>query len=129
MKLAILGSGFIARFYADALVAQRRKDVITMVYSRTEENAKKFAKDYNVPHYSISIKECVESEEVDAVIIALSNDKHLEAVLASAAAGNMFFAPSPWAAMPAKLCKCSRQLIRLMLLEATWKICAILQNF
>ena len=48
MKLAILGSGFIARFYADALVAQRRKDVITMVYSRTETNAKKFADDYNV---------------------------------------------------------------------------------
>ncbi len=47
MKLAILGSGFIARFYADALVAQRRKDVITMVYSRTEANAKKFAEDYN----------------------------------------------------------------------------------
>ena len=44
MKLAILGSGFIARFYADALVAQRRKDVITMVYSRTVANAKKFAR-------------------------------------------------------------------------------------
>ena len=40
MKLAILGSGFIARFYADALVGQRRKDVITKVYSRSIANAK-----------------------------------------------------------------------------------------
>lgn len=60
MKLAILGSGFIAWFYADALVAQRRKDVITMVYNRTEANAKKFADDYNVQGYTTSIKECVE---------------------------------------------------------------------
>ena len=40
MKLAILGSGFISRFYADSLVAQRRKDIIVSVYSRTEANAK-----------------------------------------------------------------------------------------
>ena len=44
MKLAILGSGFIARFYADALIGQRRKDEIVTVYSRTLENAKKFAR-------------------------------------------------------------------------------------
>ena len=86
MKLAILGSGFISRFYAASLAAQRRKDVIVSVYSRTEANAKKFAEDYNVPHYSTSIKECVENNEVDAVIIGLSNDMHLQAVLACVAA-------------------------------------------
>ena len=95
MKLAILGSGFIARFYADSLVAQRRKDVITMVYSRTEENAKKFARDYNVDGYTTSIKECVNSKDVDAVIIALSNDLHLEAVLESAAAGKHVLCTKP----------------------------------
>lgn len=95
MKLAILGSGFIARFYADALVAQRRKDVITVVYSRTEANAKKFAADYNVEDYTTSIKECVEHKEVEAVIIALSNDMHLEAVLACAAAGKHVLCTKP----------------------------------
>lgn len=95
MKLAILGSGFIARFYADALVAQRRKDVITMVYSRTETNAKKFGDDYNVKGYTTSIKECVEHKEVDAVIIALSNDMHLESVLACAAAGKHVLCTKP----------------------------------
>ena len=87
MKLAILGSGFIARFYADALVGQRRKDEITIVYSRTLSNAKKFADDYNVPNFTDSIQECVSHKDVDAVVIALSNDMHLEAVLACAAAG------------------------------------------
>lgn len=95
MKLAILGSGFIARFYADALVAQRRKDVITMVYSRSEDNAKKFANDYKVPNYSMSIQEAVADKEVDAVIIALSNDKHLEAVIECAAAGKHVLCTKP----------------------------------
>ncbi|MEP6926333.1 MAG: Gfo/Idh/MocA family oxidoreductase [Ginsengibacter sp.] len=95
MKLAILGSGFIARFYADALVAQRRKDVITMVYSRSEANAKKFANDYKISNFSAGIKECVEHKDVEAVIIALSNDMHLEAVLACAAAGKHVLCTKP----------------------------------
>jgi predicted dehydrogenase len=95
MKLAILGSGFISRFYADSLVAQRRKDVIVSVYSRSEANAKKFADDYKVPHYTTSIKECLENKEVDTVIIGLSNDMHLEAVLACAAAGKHVLCTKP----------------------------------
>src|SRR5882757_308348 len=95
MKLAILGSGFIARFYADSLVAQRRKDIITMVYSRSEDNAKKFAGDYKIPNYSTSIEECVEHKDVEAVIIALSNDMHLEAVLACAEAGKHVLCTKP----------------------------------
>ncbi|HUZ60729.1 MAG TPA: Gfo/Idh/MocA family oxidoreductase [Hanamia sp.] len=95
MKLAILGSGFIARFYADALVGQRRKDVITNVYSRTLSNAKKFADDYKVPNYTDSIKECISHKEVDVVIIALSNDMHLESVIACAAAGKHVLCTKP----------------------------------
>ncbi|MGN6193524.1 MAG: Gfo/Idh/MocA family protein [Ginsengibacter sp.] len=95
MKLAILGSGFIARFYADALVGQRRKDVITKVYSRTIENAKKFADDYKVPKFTDSINDCVNDPDVDVVIIALSNDMHLEAVLASTAAGKHVLCTKP----------------------------------
>ncbi len=95
MKLAILGAGFISRFYADALVAQRRKDVIVSVYSRTEANAKKFADDYNIPHFTTSMKECIEHGDVDVVIIGLSNDMHLEAVLLCAAAGKHVLCTKP----------------------------------
>ena len=95
MKLAILGSGFIARFYADALVGQRRKDEITIVYSRTLSNAKTFADDYKVPHYTDSIKECVSHKDVDAVIIGLSNDMHLESVIAAAEAGKHVLCTKP----------------------------------
>lgn len=95
MKLAMLGSGFISRFYADALVAQRRKDIITMVYSRSLKNAKKFSADYKIPHCSDSIEACVNHKEVDAVIIGLSNDMHLEAVIKSAAAGKHVLCTKP----------------------------------
>ncbi|HEY5392587.1 MAG TPA: Gfo/Idh/MocA family oxidoreductase [Hanamia sp.] len=95
MKLAILGSGFIGRFYADALVGQRRKDVIVNVYSRTLSNAKKFADDYKVAKHTDSISECVNDPEVDAVIIALSNDMHLESVLACTAAGKHVLCTKP----------------------------------
>src|SRR5450755_3410066 len=95
MRLAILGSGFISRFYADALVAQRRKDVIVSVYSRSEANAKIFADDYGVPHFTTSIKECVQNKEVDAVIIGLSNDMHLESILACVDAGKHVLCTKP----------------------------------
>jgi predicted dehydrogenase len=95
MRLAILGSGFIARFYADSLIAQRRKDTITNVYSRTEKNAKQFASDYNVAAYSTSISDCVNDKNVDTVIVALSNDMHLESILACAAAGKHVLCTKP----------------------------------
>lgn len=95
MNLAILGAGFISRFYADSLVAQRRKDVIVSVYSRNEANAKKFAEDYNVPHYTNSIAACVSHPNVDAVIIGLSNDMHLPAVLEAAKAGKHVLCTKP----------------------------------
>jgi predicted dehydrogenase len=95
MKLAILGSGFIARFYADALTGQRRKDEITIVYSRTLSNAKKFAEDYKVPDFADSIAACVSRKDVDAVVIALSNDMHLEAALACAEAGKHVLCTKP----------------------------------
>ena len=55
----MLGSGFIGRFYADSLQGNRSQDKIVSVYSRREESAKKFAKDYNVPHWTINMEESI----------------------------------------------------------------------
>ena len=43
-RIAMLGSGFIGRFYADSLQGQRSKEKIVMIYSRREEAAQQFAK-------------------------------------------------------------------------------------
>lgn len=82
MNIAILGTGFIARFYAETLVSQRRRDIITMIYGRNIDKAKQFASDYHVEHCSSDLKECVLHPNVDVVVIALANDMHLEAVMA-----------------------------------------------
>ncbi len=86
MNIAILGTGFISRFYVESLVAQRRKDEVTMVYGRDEAKAKKFASDYNIPNFTTNLQQAVSHKDVDVVVIGLANDVHLDAVLACAGA-------------------------------------------
>ncbi|WP_209332599.1 Gfo/Idh/MocA family protein [Lunatimonas salinarum] len=86
MKIAMLGSGFIARFYADSLHAQRRKDHIHLVYSPTEANAERFAADYGLAHFTSDMRTAIDHPDTEVVLIALPNHRHLEAVLACAAA-------------------------------------------
>ncbi|MBY5956663.1 Gfo/Idh/MocA family oxidoreductase [Membranicola marinus] len=94
-KVAMLGSGFIARFYADSLTGLRSKDQIVSIYSRTEKNAQKFAEDYNVPHYTSDMVASIENEEVDTVIISLPNHQHEEAVMACVKAGKGVLCTKP----------------------------------
>jgi predicted dehydrogenase len=80
MKIALLGSGFIARFYAESLHAQRRKDTIVTVYSRDIKNAKRLADEYKVTHHTDAMQAAIEHPEVEVVLIALPNDLHELAV-------------------------------------------------
>jgi predicted dehydrogenase len=86
MKIAILGSGFIARFYANSLHAQRRKDFIYTVYSRNIDNAKRFAEDFQLPHFTADMEEAINHAEIDVVLISLPNHLHEIAVAACAKA-------------------------------------------
>lgn len=80
-RIAMLGSGFIGRFYADSLQGYRSRDRIVSIYSRREESAKKFATDYNCHHWTTQMEEAISREDVDIVCIALPNNLHEEAVL------------------------------------------------
>jgi predicted dehydrogenase len=80
-RIAMLGSGFIGRFYAESLQGQRSKDKIVSIYSRREESAKKFAKDYTCEHYTIDMEESIAHPSVDVVCIALPNNLHEAAVM------------------------------------------------
>ncbi|GAC1590004.1 MAG: Gfo/Idh/MocA family oxidoreductase [Ginsengibacter sp.] len=95
MKIAMLGSGFIAKFYAESICSQRRKDTLISVYSRKEENAKEFAKKYNVKHFTTSMVEAIEHPEVEVVIVSLPNDLHEDAILACAKAGKHVLCTKP----------------------------------
>jgi predicted dehydrogenase len=80
-RIAMLGSGFIGRFYADSLHGYRSKDKIVSVYSRREESAKKFAQDYSVPHFTTNMEEAIAHPDVDVVCISLPNNLHEPAVM------------------------------------------------
>ena len=86
MKIAMLGSGFIARFYADTLHDQRRSDRIHLVYSRDESNAKRFADDYGLPVYTTDMEEAINHPDTEVVLISLPNHLHEAAVLSCARA-------------------------------------------
>ncbi|PWT73004.1 MAG: oxidoreductase [Bacteroidetes bacterium] len=81
IRIAMLGSGFIGRFYADSLLGQRSKDKIVSIYSRREESARKFAKDYDCKHWTTNMEESIAHPEVEVVCISLPNNLHEAAVL------------------------------------------------
>src|SRR5258708_24680542 len=81
MKIAMLGSGFIGRFYADSLQGYRSRDKIVSIYSRKEESAKKFAKDYDVTFPTSNMEAAINRPEVEVVCIALPNNLHEDAVM------------------------------------------------
>jgi predicted dehydrogenase len=80
-KIAMLGSGFIGRFYADSLQGYRNRDKIVTVFSRRKESADKFAKDYDVPFATDDLEAAIARPEVDVVCISLPNHRHEEAVM------------------------------------------------
>ena len=81
MNVAMLGSGFIGRFYADSLQGYRSRDKIVTIFSRREESSKKFAQDYKVPFSTTNMEEAINRPEVEVVCISLPNNLHEEAVM------------------------------------------------
>src|SRR5215212_1326425 len=80
-RIAMLGSGFIGRFYADSLQGYRSRDKIVSIYSRRTESVKKFAEDYQVSHITTNMEEAIAHPDVDIVCIALPNNLHEAAVM------------------------------------------------
>ena len=80
-KVAILGSGFIGRFYAESLHGQRNRDRVTVVYARREETATQFAADFGIPVWTTDMEEAIKHPETEVVVVALPNHLHKDAVL------------------------------------------------
>lgn len=85
-KLAMLGAGFIGDFYTYGLHGLRSRDKVHIIYSRDDSRGRAFAKKHGIPKWTTSMKAAVEDPEVDAVVIGLPNNLHLEAVKLAAAA-------------------------------------------
>ena len=80
-RIAMLGSGFIGRFYAASLLGQRSRDQIVSIYSRREESARKFAEDFHCSHFTTDMEAAIAHPDVDVVCISLPNNIHEAAVM------------------------------------------------
>ncbi|MCH2202610.1 MAG: Gfo/Idh/MocA family oxidoreductase [Fuerstiella sp.] len=95
LRIAMLGTGFIARFYTEALHEKRSRDRVQVVYGRDTRHAKAFAEQHQIPRFSTSIAESVTADDVDAVIVGLPNHLHEAAVTAAAEAGKAVLCTKP----------------------------------
>ena len=94
-KLTMLGTGLIGMFYTMALHRHRGIDRVQVVYSRTEERARTFAEEWDIPKWTTDLKAAIEDEETDGVVIGLPNDLHLEAATLAAQAGKAVLCTKP----------------------------------
>src|SRR5215210_5569257 len=93
----MLGTGLIGLFYTQTLNARRGQDRVTCVYSRSEERARAFAEDNGVEHWSTDLEEAIRHPDTDAVVIALPNHLHEEAIRLVAEAGKAVLCTKPLA--------------------------------
>ncbi len=94
-KVTMLGTGLIGMFYTMTLHGQRSRDRVHVVYSRTEERAKDFAAEWDIPKSTTSLAEAINDPETDVVVIGLPNDLHEEAVAMAAEAGKAILCTKP----------------------------------
>lgn len=95
--VTMLGTGLIGTFYTATLHGQRNRDRVAVVYSRSEERARTFAEQWDVPHTSTDLREAIEHPASDTVVIGLPNDLHEEAVRIAAEAGKAILSTKPLA--------------------------------
>jgi predicted dehydrogenase len=96
-KISLLGTGLIGSFYAMSLVNQRKKDVIVNVCSGHENTARDFAKKFNIPRYTTSIKEAIEDSEAEVIVIGLPNYLHKDAIFTACKAKKHVLCTKPLA--------------------------------
>ena len=96
-RIAMLGTGLIADFYAMALHGQRGRDRIVTTFSRSRERGGAFAARWSIPTSTTSLDEAIGHPEVDVVVVALPNHLHEDAVTRAAAAGKAVLCTKPLA--------------------------------
>src|SRR5215210_7106549 len=78
VRIALLGSGFVAELYMLGLDEVRGHEVVVN-YSRTAERARAFGARWRIPNQATDLAEAVGRDDVDLVVIGLPNVQHVEA--------------------------------------------------
>jgi predicted dehydrogenase len=91
----MLGSGLIGMFYTMALHGHRSRDRVQVIYSRSADRARAFAERWGVPKHTANLADAIDNPDTDAVVVALPNHLHEEAVTATARAGKAVLCTKP----------------------------------
>ena len=94
-QIAMLGTGLIGDFYSNALHAQRSRDRVRVVYSRSDERGRAFRERWDIPDSTTDMKSAIEHPDVDVVVIGVPNFLHEEAVSLAAQAGKAVLCTKP----------------------------------
>jgi predicted dehydrogenase len=95
VKIAILGAGLIGDFYAQALLGNRSRDEICVVFSKSEQRAQEFSRKWNVARMTTDMLEAINDSDAEIVLVAVPNHLHKEAVIAAANAGKGVLCTKP----------------------------------
>jgi len=95
--IAMLGTGLIGDFYTNTLHAQRGRDRVAVVYSRSAERGEAFAKRWDIPASVTDLDAAITSPEVDVVVVGLPNHLHEDAIRRCAEAGKAVLSTKPLA--------------------------------
>ena len=94
-QVAMLGTGLIGDFYTMTLHAQRSRDQVRIVYSRSAERGRAICGRWDIPESTTDLKTAIEHPDVDVVVIGLPNFMHKQAVEMVAAAGKAVLCTKP----------------------------------
>ncbi|UCF97979.1 MAG: Gfo/Idh/MocA family oxidoreductase [Spirochaetaceae bacterium] len=96
-NITMLGTGLIGMFYTQTLHANRSRDKVHVIYSRSEQKAQESAKAWGVEKWTADLDAAINDPDTDVVIIGLPNALHKEAVLKTARAGKSVLCTKPLA--------------------------------
>jgi predicted dehydrogenase len=96
LRVAILGSGFIAAYHARAVAELPGADVIAAANWRPESLAR-LAETFAIPRQVTDWRELVGDDDIDAVVVATPNSLHAEQTIAFLEAGQHVMLEKPMA--------------------------------
>src|SRR5579859_5537883 len=76
VRLAMLGSGFVADFYLQGLANVNGQQVVVN-FSRTSRRANQFSRRWSIPESTTDLEGLIARSDIDLYVIALPNEVHL----------------------------------------------------
>src|SRR5215471_12927495 len=81
VRIAMLGSGFVAEFFMQGLANVAGQRVVAN-YSRTPRRSRTFARQWSIPEATTRLEALLGRADIDLYVIALPNEAHLSVSLA-----------------------------------------------